>query len=181
MSQRSRRLALGFTLTELMVTVSLAAILAAIALPSFNNVIRNSRMATATNDFIAAVNLARSEAVKTNRGAALCASANGTACGTDWSAGWMVFSDPNGDGVAQTTELVLRYQRVNGIAETSSSRASFRFAARGECRDCNGGAFGSGTSDLVIRATPCSSGQEQVRALRILRTGAVSFQKQVCP
>ena len=180
MSNRLHRQASGFTLTELMVTVAIAAILAAIALPSFSNVIRNSRMATATNNFIAAVNLARSEAVKTNRGAAICASADGTSCGTDWAAGWMVFSDPNGDGVPQPAELVLRYESVNGIAATSSSATRFRFAARGECRDCNGGVFGAGTSDLVIRAVPCSVGQDQVRALRILRTGAVSFQKQVC-
>lgn len=173
---------LGFTLVELMVTIAIVAILSAIALPSFSNSIRNNRLATTTNEFIGAVNLARSEAVKSNRGGRICASSDGATCGTDWAAGWIVFGDANGNGTPQADEIRRHQQALNGMTATSpSSTTSFIFTARGECSNCSGGAFGSGATDLELRATPCATGQEHIRALRVLATGAVSFSKGVCP
>lgn len=171
----------GFTLVELMVTIAIVAILSAIALPSFSTAIRNSRLASTTNEFIAAVNLARSEAVKSNRGSRICASSNGSSCSTDWSQGWIVWADANGDGTPQSDEIRRHQQALNGMTVASSSAAGFIFTARGECSNCTGGAFGSGTTDIELRATPCSAGQQHVRSLRILRSGAVSFTKGTCP
>ncbi len=171
----------GFTLVELMVTVAIVAILSAIALPSFTTSIRNSRLASTTNEFIAAVNLARSEAVKSNRGSRICASSNGSTCSTDWSQGWIVWADANGNGTPQAEEIRRHQQALNGMTVASSSAASFIFTARGECSNCSGGAFGSGTTDIELRATPCAAGQQHVRSLRILRSGAVSFTKGACP
>jgi len=172
----------GVTLLELVVVMAIVAILASIALPSFSTSMRNSRLATMTNEFIGAVNLARSEAVKNNRGAAICASSDGATCGTDWAQGWMVFADADRNGVRGATESVFRVQQAfNGVSVASSSVSAFRFTARGECANCSGGAFGGTTSDLELRAVPCDAGQQHVRAMRILRTGAVSFQKRGCP
>jgi type IV fimbrial biogenesis protein FimT len=171
----------GFTLVELMVTIAIVAILTAIALPSFSTSIRNSRLASTTNEFIAAVNLARSEAVKSNRTGQICASSDGASCGTDWSEGWIVWSDANGDTIIQAGEIRRHQQALNGITVASSSADAFTFTARGECEDCSGGAFGSGTTDVELRATPCDTGQLHVRSLRVLRTGAVSFTKGACP
>jgi len=171
----------GFTLVELMVTIAIVAILSAIALPSFSTAIRSSRLASATNEFIAAVNLARSEAAKSNRAARICASSNGTSCSTDWSQGWIVWADANGDGAPQSDEIRRHQQALNGMTVVSSSAAGFIFTARGECSNCSGGSFGSGATDIELRATPCDPGQQHVRSLRILRSGAVSFTKGVCP
>lgn len=171
----------GFTLVELMVTIAIVGILTAIALPSFTTSIRNSRLASTTNEFIGAVNLARSEAAKMNRNARICASSNGTSCGTNWSDGWIVWADANGDGTPQSDEVRRHQQALNGMTVASSSATGFIFTARGECSNCTGGAFGSGTTDLELRATPCDAGQQHVRALRILRSGAVSFTKGACP
>jgi type IV fimbrial biogenesis protein FimT len=171
----------GFTLVELMVTVAIVAILAAIALPSFSTSIRNSRLASTTNEFIAAINLARSEAVKSNRTGQVCASSDGATCGTDWSQGWIVWADANGDGDPQPGEIRRHQQALNGMTISDSSGDQFTFTARGECSDCSGGAFGSGTTDIVLEATPCATGQEHIRNLRVLRTGAVSFTRGACP
>ncbi len=56
----------GFSIIELMVTVSLAAVLFAIAIPSFRQIIATNNLATQTNDFIGALNFARSEAITRN-------------------------------------------------------------------------------------------------------------------
>ena len=176
------RTAFGFTLVELMVTIAVVAILAALALPSFSNSIRNTRLASTTNEFIAAVNLARSEAVRSNRAGQVCASSDGATCGTDWSQGWIVWSDANANGTPDADEIRRHQQRLNGMTASSPANlSSFRFSARGECTNCSGAAFGAGATDLQLRATPCATGQEHIRSLRVLRTGAVSFTREACP
>jgi type IV fimbrial biogenesis protein FimT len=72
----------GFTLIELMITLSVAGVLLAIAVPSFNQMIIANRLATQSNEIVAAVSLARSEAIKRNASVTLCRvqTNNGTAC-----------------------------------------------------------------------------------------------------
>ena len=85
----------GFTLIELMVTISVLAILLTIAVPSFRTFVLNNRITGQANDMMTALNYARSEAIK--RGLPVSMSSNsGTA---DWSTGWIVFANPSGSGV----------------------------------------------------------------------------------
>lgn len=94
----------AFTLIELMVTLAIAAILMALAAPSFVSFIKNNRLTTTTNDLIGDLGLARSEAAKRGQRVTLCISTSGNSCtgGTDWLAGRLVFADPNGTGVVPT-------------------------------------------------------------------------------
>ncbi|HEY6126248.1 MAG TPA: GspH/FimT family pseudopilin [Steroidobacteraceae bacterium] len=62
----------GFTIVELMVTISLAAILLAVAIPSFRQMIASNRLTTQINDFVSAVNFARSEAITRNLNVSFC-------------------------------------------------------------------------------------------------------------
>lgn len=62
----------GFTLIELLVTIALASVLMAVAVPSFNQMVVSSRLTTQANEFVAAISLARSEAIKRNRSLSLC-------------------------------------------------------------------------------------------------------------
>ena len=90
---------LGFTLIELMVTLSIAVILATVAIPGFQDFFRNNRLATQSNDFVAAFNLARSEAMRRGVRVTVCKSDNPTAtppacnAAAAWHQGWVVFVD----------------------------------------------------------------------------------------
>ena len=85
----------GFTLIELMVTLSVLAILLAIAAPSFSSLLASNRMATQSDEFIGALNLARSEAVRRGQPVALLSND-----ADNYSKGWKVFPDLNGNGAA---------------------------------------------------------------------------------
>jgi len=74
----------GFTLTELLIALSIAAILIAFAAPTFNDFIQQTRLINATNALHSAMNLARMEAIKRNGRVDLIAH-NGS-----WKNGWMI-------------------------------------------------------------------------------------------
>ena len=79
----------GFTIAEVLITLTIAGILAAIAIPSFSWLIRDTRFTTEANSLVGALNLARSEAAK--RGSvARIDSGTGT---TAWGSGWTLWVD----------------------------------------------------------------------------------------
>lgn len=90
----------GFTLLELMITIALAAILLSVGVPSFNGLIKDSRLTVGNNDLVTAFNLARSEAIKRGLRVTVCKSADQASCTTsnNWEQGWLVFTDENENG-----------------------------------------------------------------------------------
>lgn len=98
----------GFTLIELMVTLSVLAILVSVGIPSMQNFLSTNRRAAAVNDFVSAAQRARSTAATAGANVILCHSTDGASCsGTgnpDWSDGWIVFVDDNQDGIAQASD-----------------------------------------------------------------------------
>lgn len=59
--------AAGFTLVELMITIAILAIVMGIAVPSFSEMIKRNKRASCTNELVGALQLARSEAVRSGR------------------------------------------------------------------------------------------------------------------
>lgn len=89
----------GFTLTELLVTIAVMAIILAIAVPSFMSAIASYRLTTAANDLLASIQHARSEAIRRGVRVTLCKASNSdNQCATNsaigWNNGWMAFTDP---------------------------------------------------------------------------------------
>lgn len=93
----------GFTLMELMVTLAVAGIVVALAVPNFRQFLQNGRLTAASNDLIAAMHLARTEAVKRQTPVAVCASANPSDSPPTCSGGafraWVVWVDADNDWV----------------------------------------------------------------------------------
>jgi len=82
--RRPKSPARGFTLIELVTTITVMAILAGIALPSFSAFIANQRVRNVSFDLMAAITLARSQAVSRNANVSL------QKIGTAWDGGWTV-------------------------------------------------------------------------------------------
>lgn len=74
----------GFTLIELLVTLAVLVIVITVAVPSFRSLADNNRMTALANEMVAALNLARSEAVKRGAQVSVCSNAGG------WVNGWTV-------------------------------------------------------------------------------------------
>ena len=99
----------GFTLIELVVTMAVVAILAALAAPSFTSLINSNRLTGAANDVVAALQVARMDAIRRGESVVLCPSTNGTTCGgANWSR-MIVFSDRNGNRTVDAAhDVVIR-------------------------------------------------------------------------
>lgn len=81
----------GFSMIELIMVMTVAGILAAIAAPSFKTFMQNSRLSTQANTLVYALNLARASAIKLDTAVQVCASADGASCnGGAWTNGWIV-------------------------------------------------------------------------------------------
>lgn len=102
--------AAGFTLVELMIGIAVLALLMALGVPSFMNLVRNNRLVTQTNEVVTGLNLARSEAIKRGLPVSVCVSSDQTDCDTgtpDWADGWIMFVDQGTAGELDGTDEVL--------------------------------------------------------------------------
>jgi len=90
----------GFTLIELLMVISIIGITLAIAAPSFQSLIASNRLTTSANNMVSALQLAKSEAIKTNR--LVIVNPVGT-----WAGGWLVFTDTNQNLTQDSTEPTL--------------------------------------------------------------------------
>ena len=96
----------GFTLIELMMTITIAAIVLGFAIPSFTESIRSNRLTTYANEMVTSLNLARSEAIKRGEQVVI------RKTGTEWENGWQVFVDIDRDSPASDANTF----NDNGVA-----------------------------------------------------------------
>lgn len=112
----------GFTLVELMVTLAIAAILLSIAAPNFVSLTKNDRITTVTNDLLADLALARSEAAKRGQSVSVCISSDGSTCtGSNWLGGRLVFADASTAGTIDGSDSIIRVTEAKNNGTTLSS------------------------------------------------------------
>ena len=84
----------GLTLPELLFSLTVISMLSVAGISQFKHTLQEGRMVSEINQFITALHLARSEAVKHGRRVVLCPRTDGSRCGSspDWINGWMLFA-----------------------------------------------------------------------------------------
>lgn len=181
MPARLNRRHSGFTLVELMVTIAIATILLVIAVPSFQTVINANRLASAANELVASIQVARLQAVRFDKRVELCLSTNANTssptCAADNSTtatGWIVFTDNDQDGTYSSGDDLLRVGTVNSAVQilgssSLSGMVKVAFRSDGLART-TAGAILTGTIDMCIVTTHPA---ENVRHVSI-RSGTVA-------
>lgn len=102
----------GFNLLELMITLVIGGLVLGFGIPSFATFVANNRMATAANDLVTSIHLARTEAVKRRQTVTICASNSWADANPDCDlggggGGWIVFTDVNGDVSVNGADTIL--------------------------------------------------------------------------
>jgi type IV fimbrial biogenesis protein FimT len=118
------RYATGVTLIELMIVLSIIAVLTTMALPAFGNLLQSSASRSARSALSVSINQARIGAAMRSRQVVVCPSANQGDCAHDlrWQHGWISFIDNNMNG-EQTTRKSLASPRHSRRASPSSAPA----------------------------------------------------------
>ncbi len=101
---RGSRAQLGFTLIELMVTITVAVVLLSTAVPSLRTFTSRNQVTASESAFMATLAFARTEAVRRGRTVFVVA-ASGGSTGNEFAGGWDVFGDVDGDGVLSSADL----------------------------------------------------------------------------
>ena len=115
----------GFTLTDLLVSLAIVAILAGWAIPGFNFFLTSQRSSATINQFAGAIALARSAAIVNRKHVIFCPAA-GSTCGrrNTWHEGAMVFADDNRNRRLDVGESL--YARLPGFDHGRVEWRSFR-------------------------------------------------------
>lgn len=128
----------GYTLTEVLVVVAITGILAAYAVPSFNQFSQKTLVEKQVSSLNSAIRLTRAEAVKRGQRVTLCPSLDPEAAtpqcagaGADWSRGWVIFTDEGAvldDIDAGETVIYVQpgFRGSGGITKNGAATISFQ-------------------------------------------------------
>lgn len=162
---------------ELVITMTVAAILMALAVPSYRYVTSTNRIAAEVNGLLGDMQFARAEAITEGQTVTVCVSSNGTSCSgaTNWQNGWIVFSDVNGDHIFNNaSDARLRVQATftgtdtfianNGVSYVMFNREGF----------ATGAGIANGTL-ITLHSTPVNN--DATRCLAVTLVGLLTVQR----
>ena len=164
--QRCKRISLsqrGFTLLELLIVIALIGILATIAVPNFQEMVKRNAVVSQNNELVALINTAKSEAVRRSTAVTISIVDAGT---DSWRA---QLQDPD------TVGIFLR--ETSNPSVILDGPETFTFNSRGYLGV--DGELGDEVA-LSLRHINCTS-QGQHRTIKILPTGQLVGSSNACP
>jgi len=132
----------GMTLVETAITLAVATIVAAVALPPLRSFVEHQRGIGVMQRLVADMALARSRAVVQRQQVVVCPRGPALDCSkdADWTRGWLVFTDPDGNRQPDAESDLLRVADAPGPASRlriSSSRSYLRYQSDGRSAHSN--------------------------------------------
>lgn len=135
--RRSVRLSAGFSFIELCMVLAVAALLAVLALPSFQAMADRRKVQQAAQSMLLDLRFARSEAIKRSRRVEICRADDGLACNAapaaGWADGWIVVAGAEVlrvqgplEGIASSSSLVKISFEPTGLAQGAAGNLSFQ-------------------------------------------------------
>ena len=157
----------GFTIVELMVSLLIGAVMLALAMPVFTSMLQKNRIRAAENYLESSLNAAREEAIKRRASVRVCPSTDGSSCrdDSDWSAGWLLFSDSNSNSSPDAGEVIKRVASLHQyirLQVDEAVAAHVQFNATGD-------AFGTAGEFRICHLNPVASS----RSIRVSSAGHV--------
>ena len=165
----------GFSLMELLVVIAILAILTTLAVPSFQSMIASSSIRTATNDLMATLAQARSNAIRRGARVTVCKSANGSQCTTsgDWAQGWIVFNDDGHSGSSANVDtgetITFAAPSLTGGIVINGNLDYVSFSADGQPKNMSGSPY-FGTLRICSTSSALTN-SSRARDLKLSRAG----------
>lgn len=158
-----------------MTTVTVAAVLLGLAVPSFSRIVRSNQIAAQSNELMASLALARSEAMKRAMRVSVCPVDNpndpAAVCAANWNAGWIMFTDDFGvGGVRDPADNVIQvFPAVdNGVNVVGPVSVIFSRIGRSEFSET-----------FTVTKQGCSTNDR--RQIAVGMSGRISLQRDNCP
>ena len=133
----------GFSLIELMVTTALLATTIGLATPAFADMIGRHQIRQQTDELLASLRLARTQAVSQHLDVYICRATSADQCAesrarwADWSDGWLVFADLNNNREFDADDNIIRqhYDPNRPFLLTINQPGRLRFRHDGSSRN----------------------------------------------
>ncbi|MEO8836320.1 MAG: GspH/FimT family pseudopilin [Caldimonas sp.] len=153
--------AAGFSLVELLTTMSVLAILLAIASPGLASLVSANALSAVQGQLAASLMLARGEAMK--RGATVGLAAIAPVSGAEFSAGWLIFVDANGNGQYDAGETIVRQE--------DGPHGDVRIASSGGATAVTFNGRGFLTPSTLVTLTACAAAASKSYVIRVEPVG----------
>lgn len=151
-------IARGFTLLELMVTLTIVAILATVAVPAMQDMIQNSKAERVTGLFELDLQFARSHAISRSEVVRI------TARNNDIANGWQIIAESSGATLRERGAL------DSGVTITSSNGLdAIAFTPTGQIEN---------NDTITVRTRDCTGNSD--KAFNLLRSGQVAVTEIAC-
>lgn len=129
----------GFTLAELLISLTLMGVILSFAVPSFDRLIQKTQINMAFSSLRTAAHTAKNEAIKRGTRVSLCPSTDGLSCSSSPARSLLIFEDRNRNGQPDHAKKIISRVSLNSASLTVDyNRSNLSFSSLGHASGTNG-------------------------------------------